>query len=205
MANGNAQQLYGSNISGNIGEEQGARIKDPLWFLARQWQSGEFEAENGGRVAYLTISAREDPLQTVKLGGAANRSNRDSPLDALIESEAANGDAPAWQAEALEYAFEAETTTQRLVGRDYVGRALDWYNFDVAGAKRATMPEPTSRQMTPTQIYFPGMPESALVAVRGRQTRISTSPSTPSRMSFRCCCRNSSTPISTTGTCFRSP
>jgi hypothetical protein len=158
MADGNSQQLYGSNISGNIGEEQGARIKDPLWFLSRQWQSGEFEAENGGRVAYLTISAREDPLQTVKLGADSKPVERDSPLDALIESEASNGDAPAWQAEALEYAFEAETAGQRLVGRDYVGRALDWYNFDVAGAKQATAPEPTPRQMTPTQIYFPGIP-----------------------------------------------
>ena len=45
MANG-TQQLHGSNISANIGEALEARIKDPLWFLARQWQSGEFEAEN---------------------------------------------------------------------------------------------------------------------------------------------------------------
>jgi hypothetical protein len=43
------QQLSGSNTSANIGDALAARIKDPLWFLARQWQTGEFEAENGGR------------------------------------------------------------------------------------------------------------------------------------------------------------
>ena len=157
MANG-TQQLHGSNISANIGEALEARIKDPLWFLARQWQSGEFEAENGGRVAYLTIAEREHPLQTVTVGGRSEEVNIDFPLDETIERESASGDSPAWQAEALEYAFEAETTTHRLVGRDYVGRALDWYNFDVAGAKRAEPSATTTRQMTPTQLYFPGTP-----------------------------------------------
>src|SRR5262245_13038792 len=104
-----AQQLHGSNISANIGEALEARIKDPLWFLARQWQSGEFEAENGGRVAYLTIAEREHPLQTVTVGARSEEVNIDFPLDETIERESAGGDAPAWQAEALEYAFEAET------------------------------------------------------------------------------------------------
>ena len=43
-----SQQLYATNVSVNMGEALEARIKDPLWFLARQWQTGEFEAENGG-------------------------------------------------------------------------------------------------------------------------------------------------------------
>ena len=57
------QQLSGSTLSANIGEALEARIKDPLWFLARQWQSGEFEAENGGRLAYVSASSREHPFQ----------------------------------------------------------------------------------------------------------------------------------------------
>src|SRR5215831_9365775 len=133
MANG-AQQLHASNISANIGEALEARIKDPLWFLARQWQSGEFEAENGGRVAYMAIATREHPLQAVTTGSRRQTVNFDFPLEALIEQEDASGDAPAWQAEALDYAFTAETETHLLVGRDYVGRALDWYNFDVTGS-----------------------------------------------------------------------
>lgn len=158
MAAALIQQLHGSNISPNIGEALEARIKDPLWFLARQWQSGEFEAENGGRVAYVSVSTREHPLQSVIVGGKKVNVDLEGPLDELIERETPAGDAPAWQAEALEYSFDAETVTQKLVGRDYVGRALDWYNFDGAGVKRATAPEPVTRQMTPTQLYFAGLP-----------------------------------------------
>ena len=53
-----SQQLYASNISVNVGEALEARIKDPLWFLARQWQTGEFEAENGGSLAAAFITSR---------------------------------------------------------------------------------------------------------------------------------------------------
>jgi hypothetical protein len=158
MANGSAQQLYGSNISSNIGEALEARTKDPLWFLARQWQSGEFEAANGGRLAYLTVTTRENPLETVTIGGSGSAVNLDDPLEELIERESASGDAPAWQSEALEYAFGAETAAHRLSAHHYAGRALDWYNFDVAAAKQAVAPAPVTRQMTPTQLYFPGAP-----------------------------------------------
>ena len=34
------QQLYVTNQSVNIAEALAARVKDPLWFLARQWQTG---------------------------------------------------------------------------------------------------------------------------------------------------------------------
>jgi hypothetical protein len=158
MANGSAQQLYGSNISSNIGEALEARTKDPLWFLARQWQSGEFEAVNGGRLAYLTVTTRESPLETVTVGGSGIAVNVDDPLEELIERESASGDAPAWQTEALEYAFDAETAAHRLSARNYAGRALDWYNFDLSATKQATVPAPVTRQMTPTQLYFPGAP-----------------------------------------------
>ena len=158
MASSLTQQLHATNISANIGEALEARIKDPLWFLARQWQSGEFEAENGGRLTYLTVETREHPLQSVTLGERQQPVNLDGPLEALIEAEIAGGDAPAWRAEALEYSFAAETSSHRLVGRDYVGRALDWYSFDVAGEKPVSAVTTVTRQMTPTQLYFPGSP-----------------------------------------------
>ena len=69
MATSPTQQLHGTNVSSNIGEALEARIKDPLWFLARQWQSGEFEAEDGGRLTYLTIDTAEAPLRSATLGG----------------------------------------------------------------------------------------------------------------------------------------
>jgi len=152
------QQLHGTNVSANIGEALEARVKDPLWFLARQWQSGEFEAENGGKLTYLAIETAESPLQFATLGSRTVPIDIDAPLEALIEAETADGDAPAWRAEALEYTFSAGTGSHRFIGNDYAGRALDWYSFDVARHAPGPQAVTSTRQMTPTQLYFPGCP-----------------------------------------------
>lgn len=154
------QQLHVINISVNIGEELEARVKDPLWFLARQWQSGEFEAENGGRIALMSVTTREHALSSVTLGGRKVAVNLDDPLEALVEREGAGGDAPAWRSEALEYEFAAEIGSLSLRASDYSGRALDWYNFDVDGGRLGAGGEPQSWQVIPTQLYFPGAPHA---------------------------------------------
>ncbi len=151
------QQLFGSTTSANIGEALEARIKDPLWFLARQWQSGEFEAENGGRLAYVSASSCEHPFQTLTVGTTDLAVNLDDPLEEMIERETAQGDAPAWQAEALEYAFALTTSIASFAGRDYHGRALDWYNLEVQTIGAASA-ETASRQIVPTQLHIPGAP-----------------------------------------------
>src|SRR5216683_7264840 len=35
-----------------------ARVHDPLWFLARQWQLGEFQAEDAGSALSATVTAQ---------------------------------------------------------------------------------------------------------------------------------------------------
>src|SRR6478735_2480865 len=39
-----------------------AEIRDPLWFLARQWQMGEFEGDDAGSLAYVEFSGRTAKL-----------------------------------------------------------------------------------------------------------------------------------------------
>lgn len=151
------QQLSGSTLSANIGQALEARIKDPLWFLARQWQSGEFEAENGGRLAYVSSSWREHPFQTLSVGSEQQPINLDDPLDALIERENEAGDAAAWKAEALEYGFGLDSASHSFTGRDYHGRALDWYSLEVTGV-RTSAAEAATRQIVPTQLHVPGAP-----------------------------------------------
>lgn len=152
------QQIHGINVSVNIGEALEARTKDPLWFLARQWLSGEFEAENGGRPAFFSIESREHPLRRVTAGGKTLTLDLDEPLEFSVEKEGAAGDAPAWRAAALEYAFQAETDGQRFEVEEYHGRRLDWHHFRHAGSTGAAPPEAGARRITPTQIHFPGAP-----------------------------------------------
>ena len=65
-----AQQLIASTLNPDPTDEMSARIKDPLWFLARQWQTGEFEAENGGTPAYVQVTRIDHPLTKLNREGA---------------------------------------------------------------------------------------------------------------------------------------
>lgn len=81
----------------NIAEGLQARIKDPLWLLARQWQMGEFEGEDGGSpvsVRLRVLASRLARYHPQRLG-AGNRVSgvaydpRLLPLEALVERETA--------------------------------------------------------------------------------------------------------------------
>jgi hypothetical protein len=154
-----AQQLFASNTSANVGEALAARIKDPLWMLARQWQTGEFEAENGGRAAVLSIVASELPIYIIERGEAQEAMKLDAPLDFVVEREEEDGSSPVWASEALEYGFGARGDGTHLVAREYHGRNLDWYHFDVAArAEPERPPAIVETRIVPTLLTFRGAP-----------------------------------------------
>jgi hypothetical protein len=154
-----SQQLYANNVSVNIGDALSARTKDPLWFLARQWLTGEFEAENGGSLAATYVSFREHPLSKLKRGAIAQTVSLDAPLDALVEGETTSGDSPAWSSEALAYGFGLETASHQLQATDYSGKGLDWFHFDlVSTTTPASPPATTERRVVPAALQFRGMP-----------------------------------------------
>ena len=153
-----AQQLIASNTSANIGDSLAARVKDPLWMLARQWQTGEFEAENGGRAAVLSIMARELPINTLQTAGGSGTVTSDTPLDFVIERES-DAASPLWLTEALEYGFDLGGDGTRLGASEYHGRNLDWYHFDIVERSAPATPPPiTETRMVPTMLTFRGAP-----------------------------------------------
>ena len=99
-----SQRLHASNISPDISESLEARTKDPLWFLSRQWQFGEFEAETGGAPAQVSISSLEYPIELFKPGLDPDLDSQKmsrpvdlaAPLEAVIEPEEKDGINPAW-------------------------------------------------------------------------------------------------------------
>lgn len=153
------QQLIAYNTSANIGDALAARIKDPLWFLARQWQTGEFEAENGGRPGTLSIVSQELAIDSVDRAGTIEAVPSATPLDFAVEREDDQGASPVWKSEALEYGFGAKGDGVELVAREYHGRSLDWYHFDVAKRETPeTAPVRTETRMVPTALTFRGAP-----------------------------------------------
>ena len=64
------------------------RVNDPLWLLARQWQTGEFGAEDAGTPVQARVRLERSPLSRFAAAGAAPVPYRgEVPLEALAERE----------------------------------------------------------------------------------------------------------------------
>lgn len=174
-ANG-SQQLHASNIGPDIDTGLEARTKDALWFLARQWQMGEFEAENGGLPMQVHVSARIWPLrQRLFPDGYDPRDlDLDEPLEAAVEAEPGNGGTPeGWNSASLDYAFTLTTDQHRLEAKDYDGRALDWHDFTLrkqAGKEGARQ----DFSMSPGQLQVRGVPDPRFWEIEDRDAYFDT-------------------------------
>src|SRR5437763_14630255 len=75
-----------------------ARIYDPLWLLARQWQFGEFQAEDNGSPAAARWRGEVAPLSRYFAGPVAGVvegqrfSGETTPLETIVEHERARSD-----------------------------------------------------------------------------------------------------------------
>src|SRR4051812_19698608 len=70
-----------------------ARLHDPLWLLARQWQTGEFHAEDAGTPVHARVRLeRTKPTSYEAHGGAKEPYRPELPLEALVEREPVRGD-----------------------------------------------------------------------------------------------------------------
>ncbi|MCA9466745.1 MAG: hypothetical protein KC643_15065 [Nitrospira sp.] len=66
-----------------------AQIADPLWLLTRQWQLGEFQAENGGSPVRSCVSyfSQEVNALRARSAKAPAMSIEGVPLEAMVEAE----------------------------------------------------------------------------------------------------------------------
>src|SRR6187455_3557077 len=62
-----------------------ARVHDPLWFLARQWQMGEHQGENASTPVRIECVVSQTPIAPI--GGNAAFDPKIVPAEALVESE----------------------------------------------------------------------------------------------------------------------
>lgn len=81
------ERLLPSPDSQDVADALRCEIRDPLWLLARQWQLGEFQAEDAGMAASAHVIARTTTPQRFSPNGQPAFSlPKDQPLDALVES-----------------------------------------------------------------------------------------------------------------------
>lgn len=74
--------------SDDIGEALQARVADPLWMLARQWQFNEFQGEDAGSPIKAGLRIEGVPVTTLVGGDAPPRALAGAPpIEALVEHE----------------------------------------------------------------------------------------------------------------------
>ena len=79
----------------NVGQGVAARVHDSLWLLTRQWQFGEFAAQDAGSPAVVRLRGASSPIDAWRPAGATDwvpYDVRRGPLDAPVEAEAAGAD-----------------------------------------------------------------------------------------------------------------
>ena len=86
-------RLEPQSVSGDPTPGMEARIHDPLWLLARQWQLGEFDGEDAGTPISVRVRAASGRVTAWQPGdpqdgpGAARGWDGESPLDPAVERE----------------------------------------------------------------------------------------------------------------------
>jgi hypothetical protein len=114
-----------------------AAVRDPLWFLTRQWQLGEFAGEDAASPAFASIAAGSTRLDGWRPGGGAMRPyDGSAPLEALVQNEATTPD--------LRTAVELGQALERRLAAE--GAAPE-----VTGAFRAAYPLPRAGDLSADQ------------------------------------------------------
>ena len=65
-----------------------AEIRDPLWMLSRQWQLGEFQAENAGIVSFVRLTYQKYNPHKIRWNDDTTTafSGEDQPLEVMVEN-----------------------------------------------------------------------------------------------------------------------
>jgi hypothetical protein len=64
-----------------------ARIRDPAWFLCRQWQTGELSGQDAGSPAFITVGTTTSNITGWSAGGTTAPLDAGSPLEKQVMAE----------------------------------------------------------------------------------------------------------------------
>ena len=91
-------RVEGSCRDSQVAEGLAARVADPLWALARQWQVGEFVGEDAASPIVVTADVAHTTLSTFAQGHGKEKGvldhavKADRPLEVLVEQETVDDD-----------------------------------------------------------------------------------------------------------------
>jgi len=177
----NYRRLEPATKTHSIEEGVQARVKDPLWFLGRQWQMGEFRARNGGNLVRAELSFKSRALDTITrkplAQGRAQSEQFDLKMPLEMKAEEETGDSPTtmqakgWDSAHLEYSFSIKKNDAELIAEEYDGHQLDWYNFNIMSKGNLNESE-QEIAVKPSQVSYHGMPSARWWTFEDRQINI---------------------------------
>lgn len=91
-------------------------VRDPLWFLTRQWQFREFQGEDAASPIDVALGLRSAPLATLRIGATDAPYNPDEPVETRVERELPPFD--------LTTHMQGSRYLRRLLGRENVTKFL---------------------------------------------------------------------------------
>jgi hypothetical protein len=80
-------QLLPSPRDTSVEPSLAARLRDPAWMLARQWQLGEFEGVDTGSPAFVQIGSHTAALNSTQIGTATQPLTAQALLEPLLQAE----------------------------------------------------------------------------------------------------------------------
>lgn len=84
----NVYRLEASGIDPDLSEGLAARVADPLWYLTRQWQAGEFRGEDAATPMIVDLEIDVYKVTEARTGRLTHQIDASSPpLEALVEQE----------------------------------------------------------------------------------------------------------------------
>jgi|GEM_PF-2088194 len=137
-----------------------AKTKDPLWFLAKQWQTGEFLAESCGHPVTSELRYAELPVTSVAHGdGQTEPYDANYPVEMYIEKEEETGAPPDWDTAKLEYRADLLGAGFKLTADGYYSGNLEWYDYVIKDTG-ARFDDVKTVIMEPGNISYSGMPSA---------------------------------------------
>jgi hypothetical protein len=85
-------RLEGRPRSADFERSLRAEVRDPVWFLTRQWQYGEFEGEDAGSPVDARLAYENAALDSCEIAGRSIPYDAAVPLETCVESEAPSFD-----------------------------------------------------------------------------------------------------------------
>ena len=130
------QRVEPSPRSDSLAPGLAAAVRDPLWFLTRQWQLGEFQGEDAASPAWTTLTLRSSTLDSWTSGpGDPRPLDGGAPLEAVVEAEPATPD--------RRTAVELGQALERRVAA-----AVPAHATTIVDALRGAFPVPTLDQLS---------------------------------------------------------